>query len=66
MWCGRCHYGAETCNLPKGTKCPQCGGKFELDQRPFPEKKQDGKGSGKPRSSYRKPKEQNASSIETL
>lgn len=59
MWCSRCHNGSENCNLHKGTTCPQCGAKFELEQSPFPEKKMEGKGSGKPRSSYRKPKEQN-------
>lgn len=35
MWCSKCHYGSETC---RGERCPQCGGKIELANRPFPDK----------------------------
>lgn len=64
MWCDKCHAGSETCHVEKGTKCLQCGrGSFTLTERPFPDKVQEGKGSGKPRSSYRKPKEQPTSVI---
>ena len=67
MWCDKCHSGSENTNLPKGTKCSQCGrGSFILMESPFPEKKMEGKGSGKPRSSYRKPADKETPSVETV
>ena len=59
MWCDKCHNGSENCNVPVGTKCQQCGrGSFTLMENPFPDKPSEGKGSGKPRSSYRKSKKE--------
>ncbi len=49
MWCKRCHNGSDTTSLKVGTRCPQCGGKFELMKSPFPERPKEGKGSGRSR-----------------
>ena len=49
MWCKRCHNGSDTTSLEVGTRCPQCGGKFELMKSPFPERPKEGKGSGRSR-----------------